>query len=449
VTSGTLARVPLAGGAPRLICEDVQDAQWTRDGRDFLIVRRVGGVYRIESPIDRVLYQSATWISHAAFSPNEQAIAFIEHNVWGDDGGTLVVIDTEGREITRGAAAWNSTSGLAWTPKGDEVWVAADAAREGRSLVATSLTGRQRVVQSIPGRVTLHDIAADGRVLVAIESGRREIMAGHRDAKDERNLSWFDWSWLSGLSRKGTFVVIEEQNAAARGRHLLYVRGTDGSPAVHIGEGRARGMAISPDERWIAVLTDEPQELQLLPLGAGQPRSIACNGINHTLWWQFTPDGRRLIILGFLPDEPTSLFEIDVDGDGTPRRLTKEPVGWPCVLSTDGKWVAGTGVDQRIMLFSTEELASRPAPGCTVNDVPIGWTGDSGALYVYERGRTRVPVFRVDVTTGEREEWLMLRPPDAAGVLDIMPVCITPDGESYAYGFRRLLGDLYIVTGLI
>jgi len=34
-------------------------------------------------------------------------------------------------------------------------------------------------------------------------------------------------------------------------------------------------------------------------------------------------------------------------------------------------------------------------------------------------------------------------------VLDIMPVCITSDGESYAYGYRRLLGDLYIVTGLV
>lgn len=87
------------------------------------------------------------------------------------------------------------------------------------------------------------------------------------------------------------------------------------------------------------------------------------------------------------------------------------------------------------MLFSTEEHVSRPATWCAVNDVPIGWTADSRALYVYERGRTRVPVFRGDVTTGEREAWLMLRPPDAAGVLDIMPVCITPDGESYAYGF--------------
>ncbi len=449
VMNGTLARAPLAGGPPRLICESVQDAQWTRDGRDFLIVRHVEGVYRIESPIDNVLYETPTWISHALFSPNEQAIAFLEHRVWGDDGGTLVVIDREGREIVRGTTTWNSTAGLAWTPKGDEIWVAAETTGDGRALVATTLAGRQRTVQSFPGRVSVHDIAPDGRVLIALESGRREIMAGRRGTNEERNLSWFDWSWLSALSRNGTFVLIEEQAAAARGKHLLYIRGTDGSPAVRIGEGRARGMAISPDERWVAVLSDESQELQLLPLGVGQPRRIACNGLNHSMWWQFTPDGRRLIILAFRTNEPMRLFEVAIDGDGTPRPLTNEPVGWPCVLSTDGKWVAATGTNQRIVLFSTEAFESRTAPGCTESDVAIGWTEDSRCLYVYTRGRTTVPVYRVDVTTGEREEWLTLEPPDPAGVLDIMPVTITADGEAYAYGYRRLLADLYIVTGLL
>ncbi len=54
-TTGTLARVPLAGGAPRRVCQDVQEAEWTRDGRNFLIIRRVEGFYRIESPIGNVV----------------------------------------------------------------------------------------------------------------------------------------------------------------------------------------------------------------------------------------------------------------------------------------------------------------------------------------------------------------------------------------------------------
>ncbi|HET7712184.1 MAG TPA: serine/threonine-protein kinase, partial [Thermoanaerobaculia bacterium] len=40
-TTGILARVPLAGGAPRRVCQDMQEAEWTRDGKNFLLVRRV------------------------------------------------------------------------------------------------------------------------------------------------------------------------------------------------------------------------------------------------------------------------------------------------------------------------------------------------------------------------------------------------------------------------
>ena len=56
---------------------------------------------------------------------------------------------------------------------------------------------------------------------------------------------------------------------------------------------------------------------------------------------------------------------------------------------------------------------------------------------------------RLDVSSGERQEWLEIRPDDPAGILDIMPAHITPDGETYAFGDRRLLSNLYMVTGLV
>ena len=43
VTYGTLARVPLAGGAPRQMVEDVKFADWSPDGSELAIVRRVDG----------------------------------------------------------------------------------------------------------------------------------------------------------------------------------------------------------------------------------------------------------------------------------------------------------------------------------------------------------------------------------------------------------------------
>ena len=59
VTYGTLARVPIAGGAPRQMVEDVKFADWSPDGSDLAIVRLVDGRDRLEFPVGKVLVQPA------------------------------------------------------------------------------------------------------------------------------------------------------------------------------------------------------------------------------------------------------------------------------------------------------------------------------------------------------------------------------------------------------
>ena len=189
VTVGTLARRPIGGGAPRPVCEDVQEAEWTRDGKNFLIVRRVGGLYRIESPVGIVLYETPLWISHARQSPRGDRIAFLEHRVWGDDEGKVVVIDRGGAELLRSRSSWTSTGGLAWTPSGDEVWVAAETIGRGRDLIGLNMSGRERVVLAVPGRLSLHDISPAGDVLMSFENSRREGLARALDRDLPRRLA--------------------------------------------------------------------------------------------------------------------------------------------------------------------------------------------------------------------------------------------------------------------
>jgi len=449
-TTGTLARVPLAGGAPRRVCQDVQEAEWTRDGRNFLIIRRVEGFYRIESPIGNVVYKTSSWISRARFSPKEDLIAFIEHPVWGDDAGNVVIIDRTGQQVVRGHEAWNSTSGLAWTAKGDEVWFTGEAIGKGRGrdIMSIGITGKERVVLPVPGRLTLHDISSDGRVLLAIENGRREAVAGRLGDPQERNLSWFDWSRLSGISDDGTFICFEEQAAGVQGQNTVFIRTTDGAPAVKIVEGRARGNPISPDGEWLAVAIGSPPHLELVATGVGEPRIVQCD-LNELFGWQFFPDGKRLLILGNYAGSPKQLFEVVIDGDGKARPLTDQlPLSGSFALSHDGKTIAA-GSEQRVMLIPLEGGETRIVPGCAPGDIPLEWSPDDRAVFVFDRGQTTLKIYRVDVTSGDRKEWVTIRPDDPAGILDIMPVHITPDGQTYAYGYRRLLSDLYIVTGLL
>jgi len=455
VTIGTLARRPISGGVPRVVCEDVQEAEWMPDGKNLLIIRRVGNLHRIESPIGNVLYESRLWISHARQSPLGDRIAFLEHPIWGDDSAAVVVIDRAGQQLVR-SSTWSSTGGIAWTPKGDEVWVSASANWEGsgHDLRGIDMSGGERIVLAVPGRVSLHDISPAGDVLLAFENGRREAAAGRIDALQERNLTLFDWSYLADISDDGKLIVIMEQAGAVRAQSTIYVRPVDGGPPVRIGEGRARGRLFTSDGKWIiADPGGTPPCLEMLPVGAGVPRLLPVPHLETLIAWHPFADGERLLLHGNAHAEAPHLFEMSLN-DGAIRQISQVPVGWPARLSNDGQHVAAMGENDTILLLPVAGGEARPVPGCMAGDLPIGWTLDDRALYVYRRGRTTVLIECVDVTTGERTPWHTIRPADPAGINDIVPgyvmtVYITPDGQTYAYSYRRVLSDLYVVTGVL
>src|SRR5438094_3544957 len=119
VSMGTLARAPLAGGAPREVLEHVQWADWSRYGANFLVVRDFGGMNRLEFPIGKPLYQTGGWIGHPRVSPKGDLIAFADHPVQGDDRGTLSVVDLAGKKKDL-TGEWFTIQGLAWSPDSKE-----------------------------------------------------------------------------------------------------------------------------------------------------------------------------------------------------------------------------------------------------------------------------------------------------------------------------------------
>ena len=97
--SGTLARVPLSGGTPREVLDNVGDADWSANGESMAVVRYVpeNNHWRLEYPIGKVLLDSINWISHPKISPDGKWIAFADHeNPDGDDEGSVAVIGADG-----------------------------------------------------------------------------------------------------------------------------------------------------------------------------------------------------------------------------------------------------------------------------------------------------------------------------------------------------------------
>src|ERR1700758_2570254 len=299
VSMGTLARAPLSGGAPREVLEQVQWADWSPDGTKFLVVRDAGGMNRLEYPIGKPLYETGGWIGHPRVSPKGDQIAFADHPIQGDDSGALSVVDLSGHRKSL-TEEWFTIQGAAWSPDGKEVWFTASKSGTDRTLYAVTLDGKQRIVARLPGALMLLDIAKDGRVLLVRATWRRELRGSSPTDTKERDLSWLDYTYPADLSEDGKTLLFDEEGGGGAldysksggFTYAVYLRKTDGSPAVLLGEGGA--VALSPDGKWAIVQTqDSPSRLRLLPTGAGEPKDIPGN-INH-VWARWFADGKRIL----------------------------------------------------------------------------------------------------------------------------------------------------------
>ncbi|HMF10344.1 MAG TPA: protein kinase [Thermoanaerobaculia bacterium] len=431
---GTLARVPLDGGAPREVLEDVESADWSPDGKNLAVARLIGNRSRLEYPIGKVLYEASGWVGDVRVSPEGSLVAFIDHPVRGDNIGTVKVLDTSGKPRLAGPFA---ISGVAWSPQGDEVW------SSGRSVIsATTLSGKTRRVWNAPGAF-LKDLARDGRVLWALNASRREIVGYSAGEQAERNLTWLNWSFPKGISADGKIVLFEEENIQPQG---IYLRKLDGSPAVRIGDGDAWG--LSPDGKSALTKRDGvTSQFTLLPAGAGEPRPLPETGLicQAGAWF---PDGRHILIMGREAGRGVRLFVQDIS-EGKPRAITPEGVSILFhTVSPDGRWIVATGPDRRIFLYPVEPGEPRPVPGLVPEDIPLRWTADGASLFVYRPSAPPLRVEKVNVKTGERTLWKEIRPPDPSGVQQVGPIEISPDEKSYVYSYRRVLDELYLATGL-
>jgi tRNA A-37 threonylcarbamoyl transferase component Bud32/Tol biopolymer transport system component len=435
---GTLARVPLAGGAPRQVLEGVQDADWSPDGANLAVVRQVGEARVLEYPIGRRLYQASGWLSQPRVSPKGDTVAVFEHPILGDNWGRIVLMETSGK--SRILTPVGPYGYFGWSADGADLWVT-----EAQNLLRISTDGLRQTVLQLPVNGVVQDVSRDGKLLVGLTPYRREIVGLASGDERERNLAWLNWSWPIDLSADGRLLLFEEQNLGPE--YALYIRKTDGSDAVRLGTGR--GLALSPDGQWaLAAAPNATDQLILIPTGAGEPRLLPKAGIRYQPQANFFPDGRRVLVQGNEPGRGIRLFVQPLDG--TPRPISPEGVNfgrWQA-LSPDGVRVAAIGPDARIALYSVEPGKPRRIAGLEPGELPIRWTPDGRTLYVAGRAGAMATISLLDVETGERTTWKTLDPPDPAGILSVGPFFISEDGKSYAYSYRREVGDLFLVEGL-
>ncbi|HEY3205306.1 MAG TPA: hypothetical protein VGL03_16780, partial [Thermoanaerobaculia bacterium] len=441
--TGTLAQLSVAGGAaPRDILKEIEWADWSPDGKSLAIVRTVSGKMRLEYPAGKVLYETHGWVSHPRISPDGSLIAFIDHPTPGDDGGPIATVDRSGR-VKKLSEPFASAQGLAWSPNG-EIWFTATRVGGNRSIHSTTPGGKDRERVRVPGTLTLQDIARDGRLLVARDTFRYEMVVLPRGESKERDLTWLDFSSLAAISADGKRILFAESGEGGGAGYSVYVRGTDGSPAVRLGEGSAQD--LSADGEWALAIVHSASDPQLVayPTGAGEPRVFSKEGLS-VYGATFMPDGKQILLTASEPGHRRRLYLRSIDG-GKPRAVTPEGFEGG-IVAPDGKWAVVAGPDRRRYLYPLAGGEPTAVPGLDREDNVDQVSLDGRFLFIHRGGELPAKVFQLDVATGRKELWRTLMPADAAGVGEIN-ARPTPGGEAYIYNYLRTLSDLYLVEGV-
>jgi Tol biopolymer transport system component len=446
--TGTLARVPLSGGTPREVLDNVQDADWSANGESLAVVRYMpeNSHWRLEYPIGKVLFDSINWISHPKISPDGKWVAFADHeNTGGDDEGSVAVIGADGQEKEKKlSSGWTSLEGILWAPAADEIWFTSTSSGSAENPRAVTLSGKVRTITNVPGGVWLEDMR-NGTALTVANHIRIGIRGMGPSGKEERDLGWFGWSILHDISRDGKKILFEEEGDGGGTNYTVYLRDTDGSPPARIGEGNA--VALSPDTKWAVTKPAKGGPLSLVPTGAGEARQLTHDAVSYG-GARFLPDGKRLLASGIEAGHGARDYLIDLS-NGESKPITPEGIAGT-QLSPDGRGTAVLGPDGKLGIWPLDGSGLRLIPGLDSKYYVTGWSPDGGSVYAVSSGAKAktAQVYQVNTVTGKMELWKTFGAEAGAGVSSVGGPRLSSDGTAYAYVYVRVLSEAYVVTGL-
>ena len=440
--TGTLARMPIGGGAPREITENITQACWDPAGNELAISHLVDAVWRLEYPPGNVLYQTGAYLSDLRFSPDGKHIAYFEHPFKFDDRGGIAMVDLEGHRKLLADGYWGE-EGIAWSADSRTVYYSAGTGYSDFSIYAAPIDGTVRIAAQSAGGLVIHDVAANGKWIATRDDLTRVMVARGPGAAVERDVSWQDLSFPNDISGDGRMVLFTESGTMSGNNYQACIRGTDGSPVIVLGEGA--GIDLTDDGKW-ALAGISPNRIIMYPTGAGKTIDLATQSLAHVSDAHWVVDGKQVVLLGGAEGEAESCYLLDVDGK------TTKPVGEPGVLqmspSPDGKKILMVDADLKLWIVPTDGASQRVAvpDGTSPEEGFAGWDRSGNSITLFERLRIPCQLEQLDLATGKRSPLFSITPPNPA-VLYIAQVLVTPDRSAYSYDAVTYLSRLYTLEG--
>jgi eukaryotic-like serine/threonine-protein kinase len=439
---GTLARVPFGGGSPREVLEGVSGADWGPDGDSLAVVRAVGGKFRLEYPIGTVLYETE---KRPPMMPRVSAdgrlVAFFDFDVEVGDYALCIIGPNHPRQVL--SRGWRAIGALNWSPDNREIWFSGGQPGGDPALYAVTLSGVQRLVTQTGGMIVMQDVARDGRVLLSAVNSRLGILYLPPNGAPQRDLSWLDSSLIYELSNDGQSIVFVELSNGQGRNSALYLRKTDGSPAVQLGYGNRP--SLSPDGKWVACIHHEGDRsrLMFLPTGPGESQFAKIEGL-HFDGVEWFPDNKRILFTGNETGHQIRTWIYDLESNKT-MPVTPEGTRGTQV-SPDGNWFIT--VDLHKLLMTPVKGGNSKAVIDLQNGERVArWSGDGRYIFLQQREPAGIKVSRLEIASHRKEPWLVIKVPEP-GATFFGPLALSADGKACATTFQRDLANLFLVRGL-
>ncbi len=439
---GTLARVPVGGGAPREILDSVREADWSPDGNQLAIVHTVGGRDHLEFPIGTTLYEASGYLSDPRVSPDGKHVAFAEHPSRYDDRGTIKIVDLGGKQIAV-TPDFISIEGLAWRPGGREALFSATNPNNAMVVNAISTGGRFRVVLSGAGNLTTQDVSPTGQLLLTRDDAPYRLMLRGPGAARELDVSWLDVSFQPWITRDGSLLAYANGGADAGPNYAVMLQHTDGGRVARLGEGAPA--AFSPDGKWLlTIVPSAPPRVVLYPTGPGAERHVDVGRFESIGEADWFPGGDSILVCGNPAGEASRCYVQTLAG-GAARAVT--PAGTAAgLVSRDGREVLAFGQTLGYRRYQVSGGSARPIPWLAPDDRIIRWNPDGRSLDV-ERMNSHT-VDKVDLATGRRTPIVTLELAHGGGFTNITYIAIADDPRVYAYVAAPYLSSLFTVDGV-
>jgi eukaryotic-like serine/threonine-protein kinase len=439
---GTLARVPFGGGSPRPVLEGVSGADWGPDGESLAVVRAVGGKFRLEYPPGTVLYETE---KRPPMMPRVSAdgklVAFFDFDMEVGDYALCVIGPNRPRQVL--SRGWRAIGALNWSHDNREIWFSGGQPGADPAMYAVTLSGAQRLITQTGGMIVMQDVARDGRVLLSTVNSRLGILYAPPNGAALRDLSWLDSSLIYEISNDAQSIVFVELSNGQGRNSAIYLRRTDGSPAIQLGYGNRP--SLSPDGKWVACIHHEGDRsrLMLLPTGPGESEFAKIEGI-HFDGVEWFPDNKRILFTGNETGHKTRTWIYDLESNKTVPVTPEGTRGMR--VSPDGRWFIT--VDPHKLLMTpvsggTPQAIAELQPG----ESAVRWSADGRYLFLQQREPPSIKISRLELASHSKQPWLVVKVPEP-GATFFGPLALSADGKACATTFQRDLANLFLVRGL-